>query len=203
MKQEDLSIPEGCSTCCNSCTDPQFPGTSLGSSRSLWWGGVYRSQADPSQPPPSPLSLSPDSPRSCTLTGEEGGWTQAPWCCTPTPHLHARPGSTWGGAGCGTHGCSFALGSSPGDCCQLRPMPPQRRDAHDGAGVCRAPESLRDAQSKGSRARRVLMVLQMLPKLVSSRRCSCRLGRPLLLALYSSRHSCKCVPPPCPPTWHR
>lgn len=152
------------------------------------------------------LSLSPDHPRSCTLTGEEEGWTQAPRCRTVL-HPNSTPactaGQRWGGAGCGTHGCSFALGSSPGDCCQLCPMSLQRRDARDGAGVCRAPESLRDAQSKGSRVRRVLMALQMPLKLVNSRRCSCRLGQPLLLALYGSHHSHKRVPSPCPPTWHR
>lgn len=110
VKQEDLRIPEGCSACCKSWTgpwggwEPRFPGASLAASRSQWWGGLCRSRADPSQPPPpSPasLSLSPDQPRSCTLTGKDGGWTDkhpsGEQCCTPTPYPARTAGQCWGG----------------------------------------------------------------------------------------------------------
>lgn len=117
--------------------------------------------------------------------GRGGGWTHkhhsGDQCCTPTPCLHARPGSAGGGCGLRDTWLQLCIKLKPR---WLLPVPSLRRgEARDEVGVCREPESLRDARSKGSRARGVPMGSQMPPKLISSRRCSHRLGQPLLLAL--------------------
>lgn len=147
----------------------------------------------PGQPPRSPLlppqppSLSPQaSPGAALELGKMGdGDTSTPPGNSAAPQrrtLPPRPGST-GGAAASPIPCPCGVG--------MLVM---------GGGGCRAPGGLRDAQSKGGRARGVLMVQQRPPKLVSSRRCSCRLGQLLLLAPpwpSAAPHGCPGTLPSC------